>query len=187
MTRAVLGSLRAPTETLIADFTDGTWELTELGSGTLQYDAGSSGSFATGRSYSVDEVDGLKIAFDSATNGQYAAVSYIPASPLALPDAKQIVLEVEFEVWAYYTSLNLFIVTQNGNTFTNYFNKAVGDTQQKVPLRQALVFNIDRMTATSGGANMSSIGKLHFRLQQSTAGSTATQPGLIHVRKAWWR
>ena len=99
----------------------------------------------------------------------------------------QIALEVEFPAWAYYCGLNMFIVTQNGNTFTNYFNRSIGDTQAKVPLRQVLVHNIDEMIATSGGANMSSIGKFHWRLQQSASGATATQPGLIYVRKVWWR
>lgn len=192
MSRApLLRSGIVPGEVIVADFTDGSWELSEIGGATtLQYDAGLAGSFATSRSYSVDPINGLRIRWESATANQYAGVSYIPASPLNLskvPEITQFQVEAEWPEWCYYGTLQLYVATQGGNTFTNYFNRGFGDGTAKIPRRQVINFNISQMTATGGGANLASIGKFHFRFIQSANGATATQPGEIFVRKVWAR
>ncbi|MHC4996785.1 MAG: hypothetical protein ACYTGQ_17230 [Planctomycetota bacterium] len=158
------------------------------GDGTVQYDTGSGGSHATTRTFSITS-EGLKIAYASATNAQYSAVSYIPDTPLDLSATPglQIQLEVYFPPTMFYGNLNMFVVTQGGNTFTNYYNRSFGDSTAKFPNRQIINYNLSEMTATSGGADHSSIGKIHWRYVQTAAGATAGQPGEIYIRKVWAR
>lgn len=188
MARRLAGGGPAPMgQVLIADFTTGEWELSLLGGSTnLQYDVGSAGGLANGRHYSVDET-GLVLGYGAdADASDYASVAYYPTA-LDVRYISQFIILAEWNEGENYGGLNPYIVTETGNTFTNYYNRSGGDGQRKVPRTQAVVWNISEMTKTGTGADLSNIGKINIRLVQSSNGDTANQACSIRILKIWGR
>lgn len=175
---------------LLADFTDGTHSLaisSSPGTADVLYDSGTPS--AGTRSYSLDS-NGIKIAFESGTTSQYSSVKWMPTAGVDLTGTDVIAVELDFPegTGAFYSPFQVFIVQQNGTTYTNYANKTIMSGADKMPHRLIVVMKLDgSWTLTGGGPsgfpNNITAGKIEFRLQVSS--SAQNFPAYCYVRKIW--
>lgn len=152
MSRAALASSDRTNLTILADFATDT--------GSLNTAANATGAAVT------NAVDGAcRCSWTSATSGQHTGVKFENATGTwDLSRAEGIAVELgDAGEWSYNTRFSLYLLSDSGSTFTNYYEKTGIQNGVWKPGRYTLFFNKADFSLVNAGS-WSSIKRVELRM-----------------------